>query len=186
MTSIIPFYLHNKKNILEYNCFSNFYKLPDYEYELPEFVQNENMPKKIKCNCSEKAIMACKALLMNDDDTFYKIIMAKEPKLIKAYGRTVKNFDNDKWLQYVEAIAYDIVYQKFKKNEYIQKILLSTEDAILVEASPYDKLWGVGLSINNDDIYDNEKWNGANILGYALMKVRAQLRKELIINDDNN
>jgi ribA/ribD-fused uncharacterized protein len=84
------------------------------------------------------------------------------------------------------SISYDIVYQKFKKNEYIQKILLSTEDAILVEASPYDKLWGVGLSINNDDIYDNEKWNGANILGYALMKVRAQLRKELIINDDNN
>jgi predicted NAD-dependent protein-ADP-ribosyltransferase YbiA (DUF1768 family) len=109
MTSIIPFYLHNKKNILEYNCFSNFYKLPDYEYELPEFVQNENMPKKIKCNCSEKAIMACKALLMNDDDTFYKIIMAKEPKLIKAYGRTVKNFDNDKWLQYVEAIAYHMI-----------------------------------------------------------------------------
>ena len=64
--------------------------------------------------------------------------------------------------------------------------MLSTEDAILVEASPYDKLWGVGLSINNDDIYDIEKWNGANILGYALMKVRTQLRKELIINDDNN
>lgn len=65
------------------------------------------MPKKIKCNCSEKAIMACKASLMNDDETFYKII--------KAYGRIVKNFDNDKWLRCVEAIAYDIVYQKLKK-----------------------------------------------------------------------
>ena len=144
------------------------------------------MPKKIKCNCCEKAIMACKASLMNDDETFYKIIMAKKPKIIKAYGRIVKNFDNDKWLRCVEAIAYYIVYQKFKKNEYIQKILLSTENAILVEASPYNKLWGVGLSINNDDIYDIEKWNGVNILSYALMKVHTQLRNELIINNDSN
>lgn len=179
MTTIIPFYGHNAKSI--YACFSNFYKLPYYEYDLPECVYNENIPKTIMCECSEKAIMACKASLMNDSEVFCKILKSKDPRLIKAYGRVVKKFDDELWLNNVEEIAYDIVYQKFKKNENIQEILLSTEDAILVEASPYDKLWGVGLNQNNADIYDISKWRGKNILGYALMKVREQLKNELLL-----
>lgn len=185
MVIIIPFYSHKKNNIDDiYKCFSNFYITQPYEYELPSFVYNSLLPKKITCNCSEKAIMACKASLMNDIDTFYKIITSNEPNTIKNYGRQVKNFDDKKWLEFVDYIAYDTVYQKFKKNIYLQKILLSTKDAILVEAALKDKLWGVGIHIDDNDIYDIEKWKGKNLLGNTLMEVRKQLIAELDIEGD--
>ena len=187
MVAIIPFYSHKKNNIdYVYTCFSNFYITKPYEFELPSYVWYSLLPKKITCNCSEKAIMACKASLMNDTDTFYKIISSNEPNVIKNYGRQVKNFDDKKWLEFVDYIAYDTVYQKFKKNIYLQKILLSTKDAILVEAALKDKLWGVGIHIDDNDIYDIEKWKGKNLLGNALMEVRKQLIAELGIKEDKD
>ena len=120
----------------------------------------------------------------SDLDTFYKIVYSYEPNIIKNYGRQVKNFDDKKWLEAVNDIAYDTVYQKFKKNNYLQKILLSTKDAILVEAALKDKLWGVGIHINDNDIYNIEKWKGKNLLGNTLMEVRKQLIAELDIEGD--
>jgi ribA/ribD-fused uncharacterized protein len=174
MVTIIPFY--GDKG--EYGCFSNFYKLNPYEYNLPACVHCENIPNKIICNYSEKAIMVCKASLMNDLNNFNNIVNSSNPKITKAYGRCVKNFDNEKWLSIVEFIAYDVLYQKFKSDDNISDILISTDNAILVEASPYDIIWGVGIGINNAKIYDMSKWHGKNILGYALMNVRKQLKNE--------
>ena len=63
------------------------------------------------------------------------------------------------------------------KNPELKEILLATGDHIIVEASPYDRIWGVGLSEENDDLYKGN-WNGQNLLGKALMEVREKLRME--------
>jgi|TARA_Y100000389_G_C17433382_1_gene504054 ribA/ribD-fused uncharacterized protein len=174
--NMISFYKHTGK----YGCLSNFYKTKQpYEFILPECVQNKDVPNIVLCENSEKAIMLCKASLMNDIDMFDEIIKSDDPKIIKALGRKVKNFNDKLWDDNIEKIAYDVVYQKFKKNDDIQQILLSTKNAILAEASPWDCIWGIGMDINDPEINDISKWRGKNLLGYALMKARNTLLQEI-------
>jgi ribA/ribD-fused uncharacterized protein len=91
----------------------------------------------------------------------------------------VRNFDVSIWNSKAKNIVYKGNYAKFNQNEHLKKILLSTGNKILVEASPYDAIWGVGMSEDNPDIYDSKKWKGTNWLGEVLMQVREDLSKEL-------
>lgn len=124
--------------------------------------------------------MASKARAFPDnEDLLSKILSSREPAAIKAYGRQVRNFDSKIW----DSVKVDIVYKgnmaKFSQSPALREILLSTGEALLVEASPDDTVWGVGLSISDHRIQDPSKYRGTNLLGKILMDVRRSLRNEV-------
>jgi ribA/ribD-fused uncharacterized protein len=126
---------------------------------------------------SEQYMMAQKATLFKDDEALAKIMATKDPKAQKALGKKVKGFVKEEW----EAVARPLVYKgclaKYEQNATIAADLLSTDNDELVEASPTDRIWGIGLAVDNDDALDKTKWRGTNWLGQVLMRVRDTLRK---------
>lgn len=126
----------------------------------------------VNYSCMEQYMMAQKARLFNDYETLDKITKAKDPKKIKALGRQVKNFSELLWKEN----RYDIVLKgnlsKFTQNEELKIFLIATKNKIIVEASPYDKIWGIGMSANDKAIENPLLWKGENLLGFALMEVR--------------
>jgi len=171
--SIIEFYSHNPK----YNfCqFSNFYYSP-FEYFLPQFAIGNGFPDKVICENSEKAIMLSKAALMNDQEIFYSILNNSDPSICKILGRKVKNFNQNLWNNNINDIAFNVLYQKFYSNPELIKILLDTNESIIVEATVKDKIWGIGLNCGDPNIQFQDKWKGQNILGFTLMKVRDKFK----------
>ena len=125
----------------------------------------------------EQYMMAEKARIMVDEDTRMKILQAENPKDIKALGRLVKNFDPKKWDENKVSVVTYGNYHKFCKNEELKAFLRSTENKVLVEASPYDTIWGIGLSADAPEAKRPELWKGTNLLGFALMKIRERLNK---------
>ncbi|MBI2791201.1 MAG: NADAR family protein [Gammaproteobacteria bacterium] len=126
---------------------------------------------------AEHFMMAEKARLFHDKDIENKIINATHPGEAKALGRMVSKFDQAKW----DELRFDIVVRgnllKFEQNPQLMTFLLNTEQRILVEASPVDKIWGIGLAENHEHAAQPEHWLGLNLLGFALMKVRTILKK---------
>ena len=143
--------------------FSNWFEC-DFTYKLHKFKN------------SEQAFMWEKAIYFGDKETAEKILVTPSPNQNKKLGRKVKNFNAEEWLR----VGYDIMVAvnmaKFEQNEKLRQILLSTEDRIIVEASPYDTIWGIGLYWEDDRVLDENKWRGQNLLGKALMEVREKLR----------
>ena len=129
----------------------------------------------VSYNCAEQYMMAEKARIFGDEETRQRIMKEDSPDEIKQLGREVKGFDPDVWDQH----KFDVVVKgnlaKFGQNETLLKFLLGTSSAILVEASPYDRVWGIGMKEDNKDAMDAEKWYGINLLGFALMVVRDKL-----------
>lgn len=142
--------------------FSNFYK--------SSFVVND-----IEFNCGEQYIMYSKALLFKDNEIVNKILQESVPSKIKALGRKVKNYNDKIWCEIREDITYIGLLAKYMQNNDLKKLILDTGDKELVEASPYDKVWGIGMGITNPNIHDKTKW-GTNILGKILMRVRNNIR----------
>lgn len=126
--------------------------------------------------CSaEQYMMYQKAMLFGDEEIAAKILASGDQKKIKALGRKVKGFDEKKWIKHREEIVYQGNLLKFSGK--LKKVLLDTGDAILVEASPYDKIWGIGMAATNRFATDPTKWKGLNLLGKALMRVRDTLNE---------
>lgn len=127
--------------------------------------------------CMEQYMMAQKALLFGDMETYQKILDSTNPKEIKSLGRQVKGFEQAVW----DKVKYSIVlggnYCKFSQNYTLRAFLLSTAEKILVEASPCDQVWGIGLSADAPDAENPLAWLGENLLGFALMEVRDELRR---------
>jgi ribA/ribD-fused uncharacterized protein len=123
-------------------------------------------------------MMASKARLFGDNEVFNEIMEANNPNDYKKLGRKVHGFIPESW----DAKKYDIVVEgnkaKFGQNVDIREFLLSTGEAILAEASPYDKIWGIGLDRETAMKGSAEQWLGENLLGCALMEVRDWLRTE--------
>ena len=129
--------------------------------------------EKIKFNCCEQWMMACKAVLFDDVDTFLEVLEEKNPEAQKKLGRKIKNFDAEVW----DAHKYHIVVSgnmyKFDQNPELQEFLKSFPvQTIFCEAAPWDKIWGNGLDINDPDSLDLYKWQGENLLGRAISEVR--------------
>jgi len=125
---------------------------------------------------AEHWMMAHKAKLFGAEDICEKILKHPDPGAAKGLGRKVNNFVPEIW----DAKKFDIVVDgnlhKFQQNEDLKKFLLATGDKVLVEASPVDTIWGIGLAQDHEDASSPAKWRGPNLLGYALMSVRDQLR----------
>ncbi len=125
---------------------------------------------------SEHWMMACKARLFNDHEALEKIIRAAEPREAKAIGRTVRNFDDKIWKSHAREFVTVGNVEKFAQNHDMLKFLLSTGDAVIVEAAPRDQIWGIGLGQDNPKALDPSTWRGQNLLGFALMDARSILR----------
>ena len=129
----------------------------------------------IKYNCCEQYMMHQKALLFSDYDTAERIMNSRSPRDQKQLGRQVQSFNKGIWDSACVRIVYKGNYAKFTQNEELKQELLATTDRILVEASPYDNIWGIGLGENEPGVEDPINWKGLNLLGWSITMVKKQL-----------
>ncbi len=128
---------------------------------------------------SEHYMMAKKATLMGDQAMTQRIIDCDHPKNAQALGRKIKNWNENLWIDNRERIMDEALTAKFTSHPDLRKLLIDTNPKILVEASPVDKIWGIGLS--PDQAYKTPEpthWKGLNLLGQSLMRVRQQLLQQ--------
>ncbi len=127
--------------------------------------------------CMEQYMMAQKALLFGDEEMRQRILSSKSPQRIKALGQQVQHFNESIWKQTKYAIILNGNYLKFSQNPQLKNFLLQTGNKVLVEASPYDGIWGIKMAETDKTAQNPLKWNGQNLLGFALMEVRDVLRE---------
>lgn len=147
------------------SCFSQWFERP-FEH------------KGIQYLTAEHWMMAEKARLFADHEHLQKILSSSSPREAKKLGRKVKNFDEKVWGDNREEIVKNGNYLKFKQHNDLWEFLDQTENKVIVEASPYDRIWGIGKKSDAIGIEDPSTWNGLNLLGYALMEVRDKLREQ--------
>ncbi len=133
----------------------------------------------ISFNSTEQWMMSEKAELFGDVETKQKIILSESPKEIKELGREIKNFNESRWNRNKVNIVLYGNFMKFKQNVELSEYLISTDDKVIVETSPYDKIWGIGLSRDDRDVFTPSKWAGDNLLGFVLMEVRGYLKNNI-------
>lgn len=135
----------------------------------------------LEYNTAEQYMMASKARVMGDDETLSKILKEENPRNQKKLGREISNFDSDKW----NAVARDHVfvgnYAKFSQNLKLRNALLETQGTTLVEASPFDKIWGIGMKADDPRALIRQSWQGTNWLGEVLTNVRNYIYYEDIL-----
>ena len=129
-------------------------------------------------NCAEQYMMAHKALTFGDRETFAQIMAAEDPKTCKALGRRVKPFDSAVWDRAKSDVVVRGNLAKFGQNPELRAFLEGTGDAVLVEASPWDRIWGIGIGKEDPRVKNPAEWQGQNLLGFALMEVRDSLRAD--------
>lgn len=130
----------------------------------------------LKYSSAEQYMMYSKAILFNDDEIAKKIMISESPKECKALGRKVRNFDTVIWDKEKYSIVVRGNMAKFQQNEELKAYLFSTGEEEIVEASPFDRVWGIGIRVGDPRINDRSKW-GSNLLGKALMEVREKLKQ---------
>ena len=126
--------------------------------------------------CAEQYMMAEKARLFEDKEVCELIMKSTDAKEMKALGKKVGNFEQTLWDKAKYSIVLNGNYFKYAQNEYMRNFLLSTGNKVLVEASPLDTIWGIGLSEGNEKSQNPSTWRGQNLLGFALMEVRDELQ----------
>lgn len=126
-------------------------------------------------SCGEQYMMYKKALMFNDYESAKKIMESDNPREQKALGRKVKNFDKKTWERYCRDIVYDGNVAKFTQNPDMLDKLMFTKDKTICEASPYDKIWGIGLKYDDPRAKDRSQWKGTNWLGEAIQRVREDI-----------
>jgi len=129
----------------------------------------------VKYATAEHFMMAEKARVFGDEEMRTRILAAKSPAEAKKLGRLVKGFTEEKWL----TVRWDIVVRgneaKFSQHDTLREFLGGTGKRILVEASPFDRIWGIGMAATHADAEKPRQWRGLNLLGFALMKVRSRI-----------
>lgn len=152
------------------DIFSQMYP-STFRAKIPYFVNKTHNDVLYEFTCCEQWMMYNKAVLFNDHITAQLIIQEKNPYQIKKLGRLVKNFNPVIWDINKIKIVEIGNYLKFTQNKNMMSTLINT-NSIIVEASPYDKIWGIGLAASDPRALDKKKWLGQNLLGYTLTKLR--------------
>ena len=166
---------YNDKNALDFVFFWKTSKLTLDEGCFSQWQKSFFTVGDIEYFCAEQFMMAYKADLFNDLIALEKILNSHHPKDIKELGRSIMNFDENIWNNNKYSIVLTGNYHKFKQNEEMKLILLNTKNNIIVEASHYDKIWGIALPDDDINIKNPNYWKGENLLGFALMEVRDML-----------
>ncbi|MDP9958804.1 NADAR family protein [Chryseobacterium lathyri] len=156
------FWGHTVKDEITKSCFSQWFPI--------KFEENGTVYK-----TAEHYMMAGKAKVFNDLEILEAVLNSDTPNQAKSLGRKVKNFDPVIWDEYKYEIVKKANLLKFSQNSKFKEFLLSTNDKILIEASPYDKIWGIGMLETDLRAKDPLLWDGENLLGFALMEVRDEL-----------
>ncbi|GAA0727044.1 NADAR domain-containing protein [Aquimarina litoralis] len=155
----------NKDGSIGKSCFSQWW---NNAFEVEE----------VRYKTAEHWMMAKKAILFNDETMLQKIIDCNHPMEAKQFGRKVKNFDPEIWNQHKYEIVKEGNFHKFSQNEEMKQFLLDTKNRIIIEASPRDRIWGIGMGQANEKAQNPNLWRGQNLLGFALMEVRDELNEE--------
>lgn len=143
--------------------FSQFYRC--------SFLEND-----VTFTSAEQYMMYNKAILFEDHEIAACILEETVPNKIKALGRKVRGFSDGVWLKNRERIVKMGNILKFSQNANLKEQLIATGETLLVEASPRDCIWGIGLGITNEKITDEKNWRGTNLLGKILTEVRDELK----------
>jgi ribA/ribD-fused uncharacterized protein len=155
----------------EYLFFWN--EAPFSQWSEAEFVVDD-----VKYNCTEQYMMAQKAILFGDEDKLAAIMEATHPRDQKKLGRMVRNFDATRWNGAARDIVYEGNHAKFTQNPEMKEQLFATYPKILVEASPYDAIWGIAMSESEARKTPPDQWRGSNWLGIELTSLRDDLMTE--------
>jgi ribA/ribD-fused uncharacterized protein len=146
------------------------------EYMLSQWFPSPFSVNEIVYKSSGHWMMARKALLFGDRETFRKIIDADRPDEVRSLSRAISNFDEATWSEYKYDIVREGNFHKFNQSKRLRAYLLSTGNAVLAEANPFDNVWGIGISADAKNVLDPYSWQGLNLLGFALMEIREYLR----------
>ena len=138
---------------------------------LSDFKVNE-----VKYSSMEQFMMYKKAIRFQDIEKAQQILSTNDVALIKEYGRQVKGYNDSIWCGIRQMVVYQGLLAKFSQNNILCNKLLQTHNDILAECAVKDRVWGIGLSMNDPQRLDLAKWRGQNLLGYTLMMVREELR----------
>jgi ribA/ribD-fused uncharacterized protein len=156
---------HPKKDgSIDQSCFSQWWQAPF-------------SAQGIEYKTAEHWIMANKARLFEDAKHFQQVLACFSPAEAKKIGRLVDNFDSQMWDKHKYEFVRQGNYHKFSQHTNLQEYLVNTGDRVLVEASPVDCIWGIGLAKTDKNIYNPAKWKGENLLGFDLMEVREKLKR---------
>ena len=157
------------------NKYTFFYRTasPFSQFHSAKFEEDD-----IIFNCTEQYMMYGKAKLFKDYKIAKQILKKIKPMDMKKLGRRVRNFSEEVWKANREDIVYRGNYLKFTQNPHLKEALLETGNSILVEASPSDKIWGIGMTESNPKVHDPSNWKGQNLLGKILTNVRIEIREE--------
>jgi ribA/ribD-fused uncharacterized protein len=124
---------------------------------------------------AEHWMMAAKARLFADESALTRILDAPNPGAAKKLGRQVRGFDEDTWIRHRWELVVQGNLAKFGQDTALREYLLGTGSRVLVEASPLDRIWGIGLAADDERSPDPARWRGLNLLGFALMETRERL-----------
>jgi len=149
------------KNGITSSCFSQW-------YAAPFVVDGQRYPT------AEHFMMAEKAGLFGDSSTRAKVLQSPNPGAAKALGRQVRGFDEKVWAENRYSIVVRANEAKFHQNAELNMFLKQTGSRIIVEASPVDRIWGIGLTQDDERTANPNLWRGLNLLGFALMQVRGE------------
>lgn len=174
------FQIYSKKQRIILNCSeTSWHNLKMYKFFWSgPFSQWANLPfeiDRVKFITCEQYMMYMKALLFNDYGIAELILKTSNPKEQKVLGRKVQNFNDAKWMQHAYQYVVDGNREKFSQNENLGNILKATKGLILVEASPYDCRWGIGMAASDPGVNNPANWKGDNLLGKAITQVRIEL-----------
>ena len=158
----------------DYTKYTFFWNGPFSQWHLSDFVVNGK-----KFNCAEQFMMYSKATLFGDTTTAAKIMATKSPKEQKELGRQVANFYAPIWNNIAKQLVYMGNLAKFTQSITLLETLHATRDTLLVEASPYDAIWGIGLDEVTAKDLPKEEWPGTNWLGEVLTQVRLDLEYQI-------
>lgn len=128
-------------------------------------------------NCVEQYMMAEKARLFGDHDVEAAILRTSDPEEQKALGRGVRGYDDAKWAAVRYRVVLTATIAKYRQNAELRDYLLATGEDVFVEASPEDRVWGIGMSRGNPDCTNPAKWKGTNLLGQAITEARSIIRE---------
>lgn len=173
--------MYDKKSILKGKiivnkiiCFHNPNEINGY---LSNWYSSDFSVNDIQYSSMEQYMMYQKALLFDDMEIAGQILNTTNARKIKALGRCVKNYEDILWNGMRQLIVYQGLLEKFQQNIELKEKLLATQDYILAECAVQDKIWGIGLSMKDERRFDLNEWQGQNLLGFSLMRVRTVLKK---------
>ncbi|QFR00632.1 NADAR family protein [Streptomyces phaeolivaceus] len=127
---------------------------------------------------AEHWMMASKARLFGDAEAEREAVAAASPAQAKKVGRLVRGFDDATWERERFGIVVEGSFHKFAAHADLREFLVGTGGRVLVEASPLDRVWGIGLAADDERARDPARWRGPNLLGFALMAARGRFAEE--------